>query len=257
MKGKPINYEKRIAKLRRPEYSGVFDDLLALTGLSEKTVCRLIMEAGLKSRKEMKFVNPKGDVENELHYRTCREYLFLNAFRPVSSLLWDAHREGLMKGPALDFGAGMGNDTVWLAKQGYDVDYHEIGIIQREFMRFRIKKNGLKIGILSPYVDGKYDSLGCVTRKYGAMNLRDVLEHIPDYVAVVRHLAEHLLPGGLIVEHTPWNFKDKDGKWVHYSVLHHEEKVPLKKLFGDLGIRPLVKKSRPHRHGMWRKDAQE
>lgn len=247
-----MNFKKEkiaaiIKKLRRPEYVGVFDDLVAFTGLTPESVCRHILMSSPKSRKELKFVAPKGPAEMELFYRCSREYLFLSAFRCVSQLLIDAYKDGLAKGPVLDFGAGMGNDSTWLFRQGCEVSYLEIGIIQREFVRFRVWRNGFddRFKILVPYVEGKYDPTGCVEREYGTLLMRDVLEHIPGYPSVVKRLVAHLRPGGTIVEHTPWNVRNKDDTWKTHNAMHHEESVPLKKLFNGLGLTAV-------RNGVWR-----
>jgi len=227
---KNIQIIKLAEKLRKPQFVGVLDDLIAFTGLSEENICRHIINSGLKVRAELKFVNPKGDAELKLFYRCCREYLFLNAYREV----WPIFERVKFKGRALDFAGGMGNDSIWVSKERCQVDYHEISIIQRAFMKFRIGRHELK----SVWV---VDDLNRCADKYNTIFLRDVLEHVPDYNALIKQLSGYLNPGGLIIEHTPWNNKERN------SPLHFKEKTPLKKVFKDLHFVNIA-------NGVWRKN---
>jgi len=225
---KKIQLIKLAAKLRRPQFVNVLDDLIDFSGLPENSVLQHIIASGLKVRNELKFVNPKGEhveAELKLFYRCCREYLFLNAYREA----WSMFDRVKFKGPILDFAGGMGNDSVWLFKQGYDVDYFEISIIQKDFMRFRIWKNNLKINIVNDF------------RKYNTILLRDVIEHVPDYNKLLTNLSGYLNPGGLILEQTPWNTDKRS------SPLHFREKTPLKKVFKDLYFTNIA-------NGVWRKN---
>lgn len=222
-----------IKKLSGTYYSNVLNDLVAFTGLDANVLCDHILEANARVRDELKLVAPNGDKELTMFYICCREYLFLNAYRPV----WDVMRNIIdsVKSPVLDFAGGMGNDSVWLAGKGYKVDYHEIGIIQREFVRFRVRRNKLEnLRVLDPLKTGKFDSMACIGKKYGTMLFRDVLEHVPDYVVLLKKLAGKLLPGGIVIEHSPWNISKGDKP--RHSPLHFEEKTPLAKVFADLGF---------------------
>jgi len=230
-------------KFKGPEFHGVLDDLVAFTGLTQEKVCQRVLESRKRIKEEFRWVRPKGPVEYDLFYRCCREYLFTNAYRRVWPMLdgWNDPD----KGPVLDFAGGMGNDTVWLAEGGFDVDYHEIGIVQREFVRFRIARRGLtNVEVIDPYVGGKYEPLKCVAKRgymYGAVLLRDVLEHAPNYADIVRTVCARVRQDGVVMEHTLWaSMKEKK------NPLHLDVKVPLKALFSEMGFESAGR-------GMWRK----
>ena len=239
-------------KIMKPEYEGIFVDLLAFTGLKPLDLCDHILKARTRVRNEFNLVNPKGAIEHELFYRCCREYLFLNALRPV----WDTmieHFEGKKEQAVLDFAGGMGNDSAWLSRQDYFVIYHEIGIIQREFMQFRRKRNNLNLKVTQPHecfnqFDQIAEYLAAFEMTLDCIVLRDVLEHIPNYEVFLKKLSALLKSGGHILEQTPWNRYEKEKNRELYSPLHQKEGKKLTLIFEELGFTNESK-------GVWKKHA--
>jgi len=216
-------------KLRKPDYMDVLDDLIIYTGLDAFTLCEHILLSSEKVRLEVEFVNPQSGIEFELFYRCCREYLFLNAHRPV----WKMLKTTEFEDPVLDFAGGMGNDSMWLVKNGHDVAYHDISIIQKDFVKFRTGRHGY---------EGALDICDEVYNSYNTILLRDILEHVLDYGQLLLELDPHLNVGGIMMEHSPWNNNER------FSPLHHEEdkENTLSKVFKKMGYENVQK-------GVWRK----
>lgn len=232
------------SKLRRPEFMGAFDDLVEFTGLPWQRVCELIAASSAGVGREFVRVSPRDSVEVDLFYRCCREYLFLNSYRSVWPLM--VTNKKLIKSPVLDFGAGCGNDTLWLAEKGYDVDYYEFSMIQREFMEFRLARRECDtVDVVKPYDGGKYDPLGCVDRgyRYGAVMFRDILEHTARYAEILERVVPFLAADGVMLEHSPWH---RGSESSSDRVLHVEESTPLSKVMDDLGMKSISV-------GVWRR----
>lgn len=237
-----------LKKLSDARFMGVLDDLEAFTGIDKLRLCRLVDDSGPRVRAELRFVRPKGPVEVELFYRACREYLFLNSAREVWPVMTGLWPDGVPFGtsPVLDFGGGCGNDTLWLAEKGARVVFHEIGSVQREFVEFRLKRRGLDgmVRVASMYYGGKYDPLADLKdRGYGAVLLRDVIEHVPGYQALLAALSEKLRPKAVAFIHAPWNTEER------YNPLHHEEAVPLAGVMNGLGFKQADDKGK-----VWRRN---
>lgn len=221
-------------RLKAPGFHGVVDDLVAFTGLSKKQVCvRIMKKRGQhKARgwfnEELKWHCPNNDREMGWFYRSAQSYLFSNARRPYWPPL-DWLRKCVRSGEVLDYGGGIGTSSLHLAKLGYRVHFMEIGIVQQEFVRFRAKRHRVNVSIIDPCRGGSYDPVGPVDGSYDAILLQHVLEHIPNYHVTLRHLIGRLNDGGIIVEHSPFNLKKKDGTWRRNRPTHLEASMPLAK----------------------------
>lgn len=116
----------------------------------------------------------------------------------------------------LDFGCGIGIPAFTLAERGHRVTACDIsGTGTFEFLKWRSKKHGVKMTT--------HDLAGLPhfgSAKFDAIIAMDVLEHIPEWRAVLRILASHLAPNGILfcnngilddpnhAEHYPLDNKD-------------------------------------------------
>lgn len=214
--------------IRNPKYHQSINDLVAYTGLSFDEVCERVVACPgqqIHYAEEYKWESPGSPNALNWFYRSCRNYLFANASRPV----WPAI-EFLNSGThprVIDFGGGIGQNTIELIKRGFDVTYFDISIIETDFVKFRVKNRGFEVKVIEPYFNGRFNFFECIQPSFDAILLQDVLEHIPKYVQVLEKLSGCLVPGGFIVEYSPFNGKYQGDKLPKYNVLHLSEMVPL------------------------------
>jgi len=222
-----------------PAFNMVIDDLVAFTGMSRADVLTRVRRfPQFHHESEFRWCGPRDHGELAWFYRAAQSYLFSNAAHEYWRLL-DILSADL--GRVLDYGAGIGNNALPLAKRGLDVDYLEISEIQSQFARFRASRHGLSnMRFISPFVDGTFDPVGCIADTYGAIVLQDVLEHVPNYDKLLSHLIGHLKPGGLIVETSPFC------ETAPAVALHLPAAVPLE--VAMVGMERI-------REGVWRKAA--
>ena len=187
---------------RDPAFSNVVDDLLAYTGFTLEELKRhLLREPEKHFESEFDWVRPRDRTSLTWFYRASSGYLFANACHPYSEAL-----DILTTGPVLDYGAGIGCHSIPLARRGLEVEFVEISRMQADFLRFRALRHGFtQLQEVLPFFQGRFDPIQCVTRSYRAIVAMDVLEHIPEYHRIVRHFIEHLAPGGLIIENSPFD----------------------------------------------------
>jgi SAM-dependent methyltransferase len=105
---------------------------------------------------------------------------------------------GLRGRELLDYGSGIGNDALVFAQAGFRVTLADISNPLLEFAAWRCRNRGLDVRTIDlktsePEPDG-FDVAICF----------DVLEHIPQPLAVVRRIRAALRDGGLFALHAPF-----------------------------------------------------
>ena len=99
------------------------------------------------------------------------------------------------RGACCEYGGGVGPITAWLRPRFPDWHYTIVDLPAPvlEFARWRFRS--------FPNVETKSSGLGGdlpLTRGYDVITCFDVLEHVINPFAIVRHLVEHLNPGGTL-----------------------------------------------------------
>jgi SAM-dependent methyltransferase len=160
----------------------VFSDLIEFTGLPRETVLTLLGRQ-IDSHRVEWHLFPRKARSEEWFYRSSRTYLFANAVHSYSELAVELSNLVPAGGRILDYGGGTGNFTLALAALGFDVDFLEISAVQKDFVRFRVRKHGLEdhVTVLDDWVPldrGRYDFLCAM----------DVLEHLPRLEQTLREL---------------------------------------------------------------------
>lgn len=196
----------------------IIDDLLAYTGFSkEELLPYLLRHPKNHFESEFKWFNPKTEAELTWFYRCSSGYLFANAIHPYVDQL-----DIITEGKVLDYGAGVGCNSIILAQRGISVDFVEICRPQADFLNFRAKRHNLpNIHEVLPYYNGKFEPIKCIEGKYDAIIAMDVLEHIPNYHIVVKHFIDCLNPGGIIIENSPFEPSAPD------IAIHVQASIPL------------------------------
>jgi 2-polyprenyl-3-methyl-5-hydroxy-6-metoxy-1,4-benzoquinol methylase len=223
--------------IRGKDYYQSIQDLVAYTGLSFDEVCRRVaLKAGDRWHftDEFAWENPGSPNELNWFYRACRGYLYGNASRPA----WDAldFLVPAQDSPVLDYGGGIGQNSLRLAERGFDAWYFDISVLQADFVRFRAQARKLTVNIILPVYNGRFNYLDPIGKGWRAIVLQDVLEHIPRYPLVLADLVGKLVPSGVIVEYSPFNGKPHGKKMPKRSPLHIAEATPLDKVMAELGM---------------------
>ena len=198
-----------IHNLQSDYYLNILDDLSAFTGLTRNNVVsRLRRFPKYHFQSEFNLHDPQSHEEIIWFYVCNSSYLFANATHPY----WD--RLDFITndmGPVLDYGAGVGNNALFLAKKGISVDYMDVSIIQQEFVKFRAKRHGLtNINFISSYKDNVFDPVGCIRQDYGVVILVDVLEHIPNYDITLKYIIDHVISKGYIIDNSNFSMYEND-----------------------------------------------
>lgn len=211
--------EHRYAEVDREDCHSIIDDLVAFTGLDETKVrARVRRTPETHFESEFRWVAPRDEEELTWFYRASPSYLFANASHPYWRILDRLTPES---GRVLDYGGGVGNNVIALAERGIAVDYLDVSLIEQAFVAFRAERRGLKVDVIPTTAGGRFDAVACVQRRYGAIVLQDVLEHVPDYPRLLTHLIGQLESGGLIIENSPFEEHSRD------IDIHIRESVPL------------------------------
>lgn len=199
-------YRNEAVELPRPYRVGaiefdIVDDLVEYTGLSRTQVERLLRRRIENFRTEW-FALPAELREERWFYLSSRTYLFANAGHLYDSpgVFALLERATAPEARVLDYGGGTGNVALALAAAGRRIDYLELSALQKDFVAFRARRYGLddRVSILVPGQE-------IPASTYDLVCALDVLEHVPDPVAVVRDvIVPSLAPDGRLAEISPF-----------------------------------------------------
>jgi 2-polyprenyl-3-methyl-5-hydroxy-6-metoxy-1,4-benzoquinol methylase len=94
----------------------------------------------------------------------------------------------------LIFGDGTGNDSLYLASQGFKVDYFDVpGSKTYEFAMKRFDS----YGFLNRFIRPLPDYQACFTRLYDVVITFEVLEHLPEPLTTIQDISTILQTGGI------------------------------------------------------------
>jgi len=233
--GKGGNYLYRV--YTEKEYSNIVQDLAAYTGLDELDLLAKVLlkpdDVGHFVR-EFNFYKPKTKEQINWFYRVAQGYLFGN----MNRTFWEKLKfVDVSNTPILDYGGGIGNNTIPFADKEFMVDYFDVSIVQRDFVKFRghVRRNHCyNLKIFDGFYSGEFSYLDFVKslcdEYYGLIILQDVLEHIPHYEFLLKHLCPKLRKGGMIVEYSPFRTEKLN------SVVHLPEVYLLETAMAENGM---------------------
>ncbi|OGF98773.1 MAG: hypothetical protein A3F83_13235 [Candidatus Glassbacteria bacterium RIFCSPLOWO2_12_FULL_58_11] len=129
----------------------------------------------------------------------------------------------------LDYGGGCGTTALFLARRGFRLAHLDLPGRLLDFAEFRFQRRRLNIKVLK--AEKKYP----LREAYDSIVCTHVLEHLPDPEGKLRHLAEHLNPGGKLILSIP--FEPNPVAGVHPN-LHLNRLAPERyaRLMEELGF---------------------
>jgi 2-polyprenyl-3-methyl-5-hydroxy-6-metoxy-1,4-benzoquinol methylase len=145
-------------------------------------------------------------------------------------------------GPILDYGGGIGQQSIFLARQGWHVGYADLGETAA-FARWRFEQEGVEILSLAPEV-----ALDLALQPWGAISALDVVEHVPEPVDLLQRLTRVLAPEGLLFL-TRHSFKEYPAHLPETAVLQ----ATLDFVLGEMGYRQVIVPDGHFGIGAWQK----
>lgn len=100
----------------------------------------------------------------------------------------------------LDYGSGIGSNALVFGQAGFHVTLADVADPLRGFAQWRAQRRGLPVRA----IDLKKQSIE--RERYDVITCFDVLEHVPDPLAAVRHIRDALRPGGIFFLYAPFGF---------------------------------------------------
>lgn len=192
----------------------VKSELVGFTGLPRAAVDDYVARKKHPTHiNEWMFWKPDTPKDIRWFYVASRAYLFANAVHRVLPKVKDRVRPGEQ---ILDLGGGSGNSAFDLAQMGCEVQYFELNLLQREFVRHVVKKHELAIQIIEPDENFLPQWRPRMVGADVALAI-DVLEHIPDYRPYVKGLAEACMHGAAFYVAAPF----ASGEPAHLKDAHN------------------------------------
>jgi 2-polyprenyl-3-methyl-5-hydroxy-6-metoxy-1,4-benzoquinol methylase len=179
-----------------PEF--VKKELIDFTGLSPREVDLYVGRKQYPTfQDEWKLWKPDTDQNIRWFYICSRGYLFANAIHVLAPNILNDIPKG---SKVLDFGGGSGNYSFALCDKGCSVDFFEVNLLQKEFVKFVAKKHSLDLMAL----DYNASFLPIISNTYDSIIALDVLEHIPNYDEYIQMFASAIKPGGCLYVFAPF-----------------------------------------------------
>lgn len=168
--------------------------LAEYSNLKQKEVVWLLKRAERLNAALWRILNPKTEKEIEEFYSNSPFYIFELAFwhmkrhqrRFRTKIIKEA------EGRVLDFGGGVGDLCIELAKRGLVCDYADLEGRIFDFAHWLFKKRGLNVNMINLSRAGllkTYDTIFCL----------DVIEHTPKPKEMLKELTAHLAGKGRLI----------------------------------------------------------
>ena len=192
------------------------------------------MEGVIAQRQSLKFKHQMlGHLPPQSHpnYKLWRNYALFAAERGrlVTDIL-----QGFMElrgARILDVGCGVGGASLSLAERGASVLAVDANAAKVAALRAFTREHGLTVQAIATPVE----ELSADAGSFHAAVLQDVLEHLPDPAAVVKHLTNFLKPKGLLYISTP-------NRWSPLNMLCDPHwNLPIVGMLSRKGVRFVIK----------------
>lgn len=162
--------------------------------LSEKETIWLFKSSERLGADLWHILNPKTKEEIENFYKTTPFYVFELAHWHMLEFQREFRSEiiKLATGEILDFGAGIGDLCLELARRKFNVDYADMPGITFNFAKWLFKKRGYNINMIDlnqEKIAKKYDTIYCI----------DVIEHVLNPRKILEDFGAHLKKNGRLI----------------------------------------------------------
>lgn len=153
----------------------------------------------LRLAEEWKKMDPKTPEETLAFYQEAENYVFdlaqwhLSEWtkRQTQNILEFCRQKGLRR--ILDYGCGIGEEGIALAKSGFDVTLADVLGNTFNFAKWRVQQKGLQVKFINVVNDAPlqetYDGIICL----------EVLEHLWELEVTVKHLHQHFASEGFLL----------------------------------------------------------
>ncbi|MDR7545140.1 MAG: class I SAM-dependent methyltransferase [Armatimonadota bacterium] len=182
------------------------DDLASFTGMPREECLRRLRSYSPRELAEAwRRADPKMPEEILAFYATTDLYIWeLMQWHASEARMpyWQILQEVTDRFPphagyqrVLDFGCGIGTDSLFLASRGYEVTLMDVDGPTLQFARHRFARRGMRASIIPvrsflPVLQNVYDMILCF----------DVFEHLPDPLGTARRLVRAMRFGGVLVQ---------------------------------------------------------
>ncbi len=172
----------------------VVDLLSAYYQLSKREIIWLLKNGGRINNDFWLMQSPKTNEEKKRFYEITPFYIFELSLWHMT-LYQKKFRKTVLeisRGNVLDFGGGIGDVSILLAKNGFNVEYADVSGNTYNYARWAFTNANLSVkmtNLSESKVSGKYDTIICI----------DVIEHLPNAKEVFENLASMLNAGGTFI----------------------------------------------------------
>lgn len=162
--------------------------------IPEKEILWLLKSGGRLNSDLWLIENPKTEKEKMDFYMLTPFYIFDLAFWHMTRAqrIFRAKIINVAKGQVLDFGGGIGDFCVKIAKKGFSVDYSDVYGKTFNFAKWLFDREKINVNMID-LTKEKF------TKKYDTIFALDVIEHVPNPKEVVENLCSLLNSKGALV----------------------------------------------------------
>lgn len=196
----------------------VVKNLQEYYGLSRKNILHLLRLSGTLSVDFWRCLNPKNDEDVKMYYEENPFYIFELIFWHSTGYQRKLRQKFITKiqGMVLDYGGGVGDLCIEIAKKGFKVDYADLPGRTFEFAKWLFSKKGYNIEMINlnkEKLSKKYDTILCI----------DVIEHVKNPELLLKNFIEHLSDNGRLII-TALHPDVSEEKPMHFEMKFNPEK---------------------------------
>lgn len=194
----PMPIKKRLGLFYDFLYTKIDEDMIKnlqeYYGLSRKEILHLLRSSGRLSTDFWRCLNPKTEKDVKNFYEENPFYVFELIFWHSTGYQRNLRQKfiAMLNGRVLDYGGGVGDLCIEIAKKGFEVDYADLQGRTFEFAKWLFSKKGRNIGIINLSAEKiykKYDTILCI----------DVIEHVKDPKLLLKDFVDRLSDGGRLI----------------------------------------------------------